>query len=120
MENEKEETYMIEVNGSNLMRFENIMNRWIEYSTNDIMEVLLDCFEKHEKEDYPLVETEKAWLCNYHQGKAKKFGFYISSNELLQQVEGNGIECDVLDCNRQPINRVEIDKKFWKVREELK
>ena len=115
MENEKEETYMIEVNGSNLMRFENIMNRWTEYSTNDIMEVLLDCFEKHEKEDYPMVglKLESTWLCNNHLEEVKKQGYFISVDEVLQNFKGSGIGCDVADCNLQPINWVMINKKFW-------
>ena len=120
MKNEEEDMYMIEVNDSNRMRFEKIMDRWKEYSTNDIMEVLLDCFDKHEKEDYPLIETEEVWLCDYHLVEAKSQGYHISSNEMLQDVIAHGIGCDVSKCDRNPINRVEINKKYWELQEEQK
>jgi len=61
----KDEEYNITINLSNLLRFNSLLTEWEEYYANksftewkeyyvnDLFEIMLDTFEKHEKEDYP-------------------------------------------------------------------
>ena len=48
--------FTIKVHYSSLLQWSRFLREWKDYSETDLFEVVMDCFEEHEKEDYPLIE----------------------------------------------------------------
>ena len=59
-ENVEDDTieFPIKVHYSSLLQWMRFLEEWKGYSETDLFEVVMDCFEKHEKEDYPPAEVQ--------------------------------------------------------------
>ena len=57
MDQDKIEIQM-KIDADSAIRWHYLLEEWEDYSEADMFEILLDCFEKHENEDYGPSEKE--------------------------------------------------------------